>query len=758
MRFANGNWLWQENVTPHLAARLLTHRYEDGTLTLHVADQASPSSRLEAVVLKITISSPLPGVLRVQAVHFSRTSQGKVVFPLDYDSKAPHVSLEETEDTLVFSSGCARLRVTTTTPFGMFFEKEDGSPLTGPASGQIGLMEVRGEQSHVMQRLSLGINEQIYGLGERFGPVVRNGQDVEIWNEDGGTSTEQSYKNIPFYLSSRGYGLFVNSPGKVNFAIGTERVASVQFSLPGEELDYYVFGGPTPKDVLTQYTALSGRAPALPAWSYGLWLTTSFMTEYNEKIVTEQIEGMFERDIPLGVFHFDCFWMKERQWVDFSWDEKAFPEPAAMLKRLKARGLKICVWINPYISGLSAMFDEGAAGGYFLKRTDGSPYQIDLWQPGMAIVDFTNPEAVSWYNGKLRALLEMGVDCFKTDFGERIPTDVVYFDGSDPQLMHNYYAYLYNEAVFKLLEEERGPGEAVLFARAATACSQKFPVHWGGDCWATFESMAEDLRGGLSFLLSGGGYWSHDIGGFEGTATPALYKRWVALGLFSSHSRLHGSHSYRVPWLFGDEAVDVLRFFTKLRHRLMPYLASAAAEVTEKGWPMMRPMVLEYPDDPACRYLDRQYLLGESLLVAPVFSEDSTVEYYLPPGNWTDFWTGETAAGGRWYKETVSFLEIPLFVRENTLLALGLNERTPDYDYQDGLTLHVFGLADGAAATARVPGRSGTPAATVTARRDGSTITLTSDTLLRSAQVQIGRGGPVSAWPDTGAPLRVELA
>ena len=213
-----------------------------------------------------------------------------------------------------------------------------------------------------------------------------------------------------------------------------------------------------------------------------------------------------------------------------------------------------------------------------------------------------------------------------------------------------------------------------------------------------------------------------------------------------------------MPWLFGDEAVDVLRFFTKLRHRLMPYLASAAAEVTESGWPMMRPMVLEYPDDPACRYLDRQYLLGESLLVAPVFSEDSTVEYYLPPGNWTNFWTGETAAGGRWYKETVSFLEIPLFVRENTLLPLGLNERTPDYDYQDGLTLHVFGLADGAAATARVPGRSGTPAATVTARRDGGVVTLTSDTLLRSAQVQIGRGGPVSAWPNTGEPLRVELA
>ena len=754
MRFSKGNWQWQENVTPHLAVRLLNYKSEPGALTLQVADQASPSSRLEAVVLKMRISSPLPDVIRVQAVHFTPSAQGEVKFPLDYTLQAPGTTVDETETELIFTSGQTCLRVTKTTPFQMFFETVGGLALTGPSSGKIGLMELHGEKAHLMQRLPLGVGEQIYGLGERFGPVVRNGQDVEIWNEDGGTGSELSYKNIPFYLSSRGYGLFVNSPGKVDFAIGTERVASVQFSLPGETLDYYVFGGPTPKEVLTQYTALTGRAPKLPAWSFGLWLTTSFMTEYNEKIVTEQIDGMFSRDIPLGVFHFDCFWMKERQWVDFNWDEKAFPEPAAMLARLHARGLKTCVWINPYISGLSSLFDEGAAQGYFLKRKDGSSYQIDLWQPGMAIVDFTNPEAVTWYNSKLKVLLDMGVDSFKTDFGERIPTDVVYHDGSDPELMHNYYAYLYNEAVFKLLEEERGQGEAVLFARAATACCQKFPVHWGGDCDATFESMAEDLRGGLSFLLSGGGYWSHDIGGFEGTATPALYKRWVALGLFSSHSRLHGSGSYRVPWLFGEEAVDVLRFFTKVRHRLMPYLMSAAAEVTALGWPMMRPMVLEFPDDPACRTLDRQYLLGPSLLVAPVFSEEGYVEYYLPHGTWTSFWTGEAREGGRWYTETVGFQEIPLFVRENTLLPLGATEDRCDYDYQSDLTLCLFGMTDGGSASVQIPGDA---VATVTARRTGNQISVTTDQPLPLARVQIGRSGPITEWPDTATPLTVTL-
>jgi alpha-D-xyloside xylohydrolase len=251
------------------------------------------------------------------------------------------------------------------------------------------------------------------------------------------------------------------------------------------------------------------------------------------------------------------------------------------------------------------LFDEGLAGGYLVKCANGDVWQWDRWQAGMALVDFTNPAARAWYAGKLRALLDMGVDCFKTDFGERIPTDVVYFDGADPSKMHNYYAYLYNQTVFGTLEEARGPGEAVVFARSATTGGQQFPVHWGGDNTATFESMAESLRGGLSLTLSGFGFWSHDIGGLEQTATPDLYKRWCAFGLLSSHSRLHGSQSYRVPWLFAEEAVAVLRFFTKLKCRLMPYLYGAACEAHETGVPVMRAMLLEFPDDPTCAHLDR---------------------------------------------------------------------------------------------------------------------------------------------------------
>jgi alpha-D-xyloside xylohydrolase len=327
----------------------------------------------------------------------------------------------------------------------------------------------------------------------------------------------------------------------------------------GPELRYHVIHGRTPKEILERYTRLTGRPARVPAWSYGLWLSTSFTTSYDEETVTRFVDGMAARDIPLSVFHFDCFWMRRFHWCDFVWAPQMFPDPVGMLERLKAKGLKICVWINPYIAQRSALFDEGKERGYLVRTADGDVWQWDMWQAGMALVDFTDPNAADWYVGKLRGLLDMGVDCFKTDFGERIPTDVVWHDGSDLQRMHNYYAQLYNEAVFRLLERERGEGEAVLFAWSATAGGQQLPVHWGGDCESTFEAMAESLRGGLSLSLSGFGYWSHDIGGFEGTPEAAVFKRWLPFGLLSSHSRLHGSSSYRVPWAFDDEAVDVAR-------------------------------------------------------------------------------------------------------------------------------------------------------------------------------------------------------
>jgi alpha-D-xyloside xylohydrolase len=261
--------------------------------------------------------------------------------------------------------------------------------------------------------------------------------------------------------------------------------------------------------------------------------------------------------------------------------------------------------------------------------------------------------------------------------------------------MHNFYPIIYNEAVFRAIEAKRGRGEAVLFARSSYASGQRFPVHWGGDCWSTFESMAESLRGGLSLCLCGFGFWSHDIGGFEGTAPAYIYKRWAAFGLLSSHSRLHGSSSYRIPWAYDQEACDVLRKFTKLKCRLMPYLWSAALEAHREGVPTMRAMLLEFPDDPACDTLDRQYLLGGSLLVAPVFTEDGTVDYYLPAGRWTNLLTGQVHEGPRWRREQHDFLSLPLMVRPGTILPFGAVDDRPDYDYADGVTFRAYELNDG---------------------------------------------------------------
>ncbi|HEY8500641.1 MAG TPA: alpha-xylosidase, partial [Clostridia bacterium] len=342
-------------------------------------------------------------------------------------------------------------------------------------------------------------------------------------------------------------------------------------------------------------------------------------------------------------------------------------------------------------------------------------------------VDFTNPDAVSWYKGKLKSLLDMGVDCFKTDFGERIPTDAVYFDGSDPVRMHNFYTYLYNKAVYEVIAETRGKNDTVVFARSATAGSQKFPVHWGGDCTAYYTSMAESLRGGLSLCLSGFGFWSHDISGFDWTATPDIYKRWTAFGLLSTHSRLHGNSSYRVPWLFDEESVDVLRYFTKLKCRLMPYLFAAACEASRKGIPVMRTMILEFIEDPTCHYLDRQYMLGDSLLVAPIFNDRGCAEYYLPEGIWTNFLSGEKVEGGRWVSEIHNYMSLPLMVRPNSIIPVGNVDTRPDYDYADNVVLHVFELKDNSECSAVVCNTAGEPELNAAVKKEGDTIVVKAD-------------------------------
>jgi alpha-D-xyloside xylohydrolase len=722
MKFSDGYWGLRDGVSPIYPNHVEEVEQAGSTLRVFAASRAirHRGDTLNAPIVTVECHSPMPDVIGVRMTHHAGGLGLGPHFELAQDAAVDPV-VEIADAAAVLRSGGLEVRFDRGATWRMSFHA-DGRELTSSASKSMAFLDVDDAGRFVRDQLALGVGEQVYGLGERFGAFVKNGQEVDIWNADGGTSSEQAYKNVPFYLTNRGYGVFVNDPGRVSYEVGSEVVSRVQFSIQAETLEYFVIYGPTPLEVLRKYTALTGRPALPPAWSFGLWLTTSFTTSYDEQTVTSFVDGMAERNLPLSVFHFDSFWMREFHWCDFEWDPRTFPDPEGMLSRLKAKGLKICVWINPYIAQRSRLFAEGSDKGYLLKRPDGSVWQWDRWQAGMALVDFTNPDAAAWYASKLKALMDMGVDCFKSDFGERVPTDVVWHDGSDPVRMHNYYTHLYNRTVFELLEKERGAGDAVLFARSATAGGQQFPVHWGGDCESTFESMAESLRGGLSLAASGFGYWSHDIGGFEGTPDPDTFKRWIAFGLLSSHSRLHGSESYRVPWLVDEESVNVLREFTSLKLRLMPYLYQAAVHAHNTGEPVMRPMVVQFPDDPGCAALDRQYMLGPDVLVAPVFSPDGLVDFYLPEGRWSHLLSGEMLEGPRWVRAAYDVHSVAVFARPGSVIATGSRDDRPDYPYADGVTLNVFQLADGAEVTTAVPSVDGSRAATFVTTREGDVL------------------------------------
>ena len=733
MKIRCGAWVDLPGTSTTEVAQIREARYDKDSLYLFTVNYNENKRSLEGSAIELIITSPKKDVIRVEARHHAGSRAKMPKYELEMEPQP--LDITETDTSLTVISGNMRLEINKNPAFFDFYYKDRYLTSFAKKWHRSYISHVtKDTKTYMDAHLSVDIDEKIYGLGERFTPLVKNGQTVDMWNEDGGTCTEIAYKNIPFYLSSKGYGVFVNDSGPVSYEICSEQVSRVQMSVPGEKIDLMIIGGENMKGALSNYCALSGYPALPPAWTFGLWLTSSFTTSYDEKTVTSFVDGMRERDIPLSVFHYDCYWMRESEWCNFTWDERIFPDPVNMLKRMKEKGLHVCVWINPYIGQKSPLFKEAMDNNFLLNKENGDVWQWDRWQAGMGLVDFTNPDACAWYKSKLRALVEMGVDCFKTDFGERVPTDVKYFDGSDPLRMHNYYTYLYNKCVFELLEECKGKGNAVVFARSATAGGQKFPVHWGGDCTADYPSMAESLRGGLSLCMSGFGFWSHDISGFANTAPHHLFKRWVAFGLLSTHSRLHGDTSYRVPWLFskegeenGEEACAVTKHFTELKCSLMPYIYANAIKAHKTGVPVMRAMALEFENDMNAIYLDREYMLGGDILVAPVFKENGNVDYYLPDGKWTHLLTNETRVGEKWYNDTYDFFSLPLYVKENTILPIGGERTRPDYDYSKDLSLHIFELSDKAEAT--VYSTDASAILTVKAEKNGGTVSIFLDKL-----------------------------
>lgn len=598
MKFTNGYWMIRDGVDALYAREAYELAADATTESLNVLAPTSVVrgryDTLNLPTFNVDITTPAEGVIRVCAEHWQGATEYPG-FPLNADEPGnrDYVTVQANGNgdgevgvngaDVTLTTGGLTVKVVKGAPWNLTFIGEDGKVLTESAGKSLGRFKLGAESNVTAQpvsefgvtmdgsardesdvfiaiQLHLSVDEDVYGLGERFGAYVKNGQSVDIWNEDGGTASEQGYKDIPFYMTSNGYGVLVNNRGHVSFEIGSENT---------------------------------------------------------EATINSFIDGMAERDIPLAAFHYDCYWMREFHWCDFEWDKRFFGDIESTLKRLHE--------------------DKG----YLVRKPNGEVWQTDFWQAGMGLVDFTNPAAREWFKDKVKALLNQGVDAIKTDFGERIPRDVVWYDGSPKLSMHNWYTQLYNQAVFEAIEETYGKGNACLYARSATVGGQQQPVHWGGDCESTFNGMAQSLRAGLSLTSSGFGFWSHDSGGFEGAfPDPAVYKRWVAFGMLGSHSRLRGSTVYRVPWLFDEEdekngvalvpgqtAVDVVREFTKLKLELMPYVYQLGLQPHVNGTPVMRSMFVEFPDDPACRTLDRQYMFGPSMLVAPVFTYSGEVSY-----------------------------------------------------------------------------------------------------------------------------------
>ncbi|KAL3467403.1 glycosyl hydrolases family 31-domain-containing protein [Aspergillus heterothallicus] len=720
MKFTEGMWLLREGIRIDWMSNVerLDVNSEKETVNLLLNKvQRHRGDTLNSPTVSASVTSPLEGIIGVKLVHWAGGLDNGPYYELTTSSG--HAKITHKGKNLRYASGPLNLDINTTpNELGFVFTSGDKKKLTGHSWRSIGYVGDQTteksrfqdglffeRQGYMLAGLDLGVGEKLYGLGERFGPFLKNGQSVDIWNEDGGTSSELAYKNIPFYISSAGYGVFVNNPGKVSLELQSERTTRVNISVAGEELEYFVIRGATPKEILKRYTALTGTPSLVPAWSYNLWLTTSFTTNYSEETVTGFLDGFRDRDLPLGVFHFDCFWMKSYQWCDFEFDSEMFPDAEGYLKRLKERGLKLSIWINPYVGQASPLFEIGKKEGYFIKRTDGSVWQWDLWQAGMAVIDFTNPAAASWYAGHLKRLMDLGIDTFKTDFAERIPfRGITYHDGSDPVRMHNYYALLYNKIVYETMTSVSGKSNSLLFARSTSVGGQKYPVHWGGDCESTYEAMAESLRGGLSLSLAGYIFWASDIGGFEGTPPPALYKRWVQFGLLSSHSRLHGSSSFRVPWIYGEDCSDVLRDCVKRKILLTPYLLAEALTGSREGVPLMRAMFLEFPEDLNTYAIDTQYMFGGNLLVAPVFSDEGVVTFYVPrtaeeergDGKWISWFDhSKTYEGGRWYTETHGFETLPILVRPGSVTPLNPKLEAPEGDALNGLEVLVNGRLDG---------------------------------------------------------------
>jgi alpha-D-xyloside xylohydrolase len=694
-----GGLVMTESARVHVARWLSHTRLETGILFEAQSNTGDP--------VQIEVTLPEPAIMRL------RLAPGQLGSPDDQllvrgQGPVTGSTLSVDQDGLTLSSPQLRVRVNRD-PWSLSVTNLNDVRIVAQATddrdikGQFEVVPLgwdkdrSGVPVRMREALSLTPDERFYGFGERFVPLDQRGRRWESWATDAlNTATQRAYKPVPFGLSSRGYGLFINSTAQIFFDLGASSPLSFAFSLDAPELDYFIIYGPALNDVLRRYWRLTGAPTLPPRWSFGFW--TSRFGYKSRQEVEEIAFGYRERAIPCDVIHLDPQWMgAQENWCNLSWDTQAFPEPAGLIEALRAQGFRVCLWENPYVPRGSDLYAEGVANGFFVQSAGGEPYLIPGWtETGIptAVVDFTNPAAVTWWQEKHRQLLAMGVAAFKTDFGEDAPAEGHYHDGTPGNQAHNLYPLLYNRAVFETVDTHSG-GQGLVWSRSTTAGGQRYPVHWGGDSRTTFDHMAASLRGGLNLILSGFAYWSHDIGGFSGDSGPALYARWAQFGLFCSHARAHGTTA-REPWAFGDETEAIFRQYATLRYRLLPYIYSCAARTAVTGRPLLRPLLLDYQDDPTTHTLDLQYLFGDAFLVAPAFAETAHIPVYLPKGRWIDYWRKVAHAGPGWITVHAPLDTLPLFVREGAIIPMGPPLQYVEEKPLDPLTVDVYPAGEGA--------------------------------------------------------------
>ncbi|HHX02517.1 MAG TPA: alpha-xylosidase [Firmicutes bacterium] len=493
-------------------------------------------------------------------------------------------------------------------------------------------------------------DEKFAGTGERFLGMNLAGTTLTLENEDAsGANSRRAYKNIPFYVSSRGYGLLIMTSNHVRLSLADISTRAVQGLVESDVLDLFFIGGNNIAEIVQNYQRITGFPRKVPLWSYGVWM--SRMTYFSADETLDVVRKLREGQFPCDVIHLDTGWFRKDWQCDWQFNEERFPDPKGYMDQMRELGIRISLWQTPNVARKTELYATARDNGYLPRKriASGDASSFGNVEYGGRI-DYTNPEAVRWYQGLLKNLFDLGAEVIKTDFGEKIDHNAIFYNQMSYEQLHNLYALLYQKAAFDITEQAKGKDQALIWARAGWTGCQRYPVHWSGDCAATWDGLAGTIKAGLHIGLSGFAFWSHDVGGFHGLPDfmnnwpeDDLYVRWTQVGVFSSHMRYHGT-SPREPYEY-PQVADIVREWLKLRYALIPYLYDQGNKAVEKGYPVLRALVFHHPDDPFCWHIDDQFYCGDNLLVAPVLNKEGVRDVYLPEGQWTDLWTGETING-----------------------------------------------------------------------------------------------------------------